>query len=108
MIGGYGSIMHHSGVYGAATIQYTASNIHTKDNGFDINHKWTELALTEVFELGWEYTFINGIKLNPHGQLLLEELPKHSINMLYGNDTETFSRTMIATTILGLICYRRI
>lgn len=102
LVDSYIGLMHDSGMYSTLCIQFAASKTKTKSSGFDKNYKWDETIPTESFELGWKYTFSNGFKLNPYGQLILEQLSKHHFDLKDDNDTAILDDSSITTTVLGI------
>lgn len=102
MIAGYIGLMHNSGIYGTVAAQVASNRTTTKCTGFEKNYKWTETIPTESLELGWKYSFNNGININPRGKVILEQLSKHHFKLSHDNDTAILEKSMLTTTVLGI------
>lgn len=98
----YLGLIHDTGIYGTATAQLASNRTTTKCTGFNKNYKWSETVPTEVLELGWQYSFMNGCRINPRGQVILEQLTKRHFKLPYENDTAILEKSFITTTVLGL------
>lgn len=102
MLAGYLGLIHTSGLYGTITAQCSFSNIQTKCTGFTKNHIWNEIIPTGAAELGWQYRITKSLKINPHGQIIVEQLSKQRFTFPYEKDTITLEKVRITTVIAGL------
>lgn len=103
MVSGYVGLIHNkTGLYSTLTLQLASSKLYTNSTGFYRNFKWTETTPTEALELGWKYTFNNGIKMNPRGQLIFEQTSKHHFDLGIQNDKATLDKSQLITSSLGI------
>ncbi|MBZ3893289.1 autotransporter outer membrane beta-barrel domain-containing protein [Lawsonia intracellularis] len=103
MVSGYVGLIHNkTGLYSTLTLQLASSKLHTNSTGFYRNFKWTETTPTEALELGWKYTFNNGIKMNPRGQLIFEQTSKHHFDLGIQNDKAILDKSQLITSSLGI------
>ncbi len=103
IVNAYVGLKHESGIYGTATAQYTASKIKTKSSGFTAaNYKWTENIPTEALELGWNFSLAEGLSITPRGQVIFEQLSKHTFKLSQDNDKATLKKSTVITTVAGI------
>ncbi len=103
IVNAYIGLEHVSGVYGTATAQYTASKIKSKSSGFtSSSYKWTENIPTEALELGWNFSLAEGLSITPRGQVIFEQLSKHTFKLSQDNDKATLKKSTVITTVAGI------
>lgn len=102
MASAYFGLIHSTGLYSTLTAQIATSRIHTKCSGFYKEFKWTETTPTEAVELGWQYAYDNGFRINPRGKVIFEQTSKHRFSLPYKNDNATLNKSHLTTTVLGL------
>lgn len=102
LIAVYLSLLHENGIYGTATAQLASNRTTTKCTGFNKIYKWTETIPTGAVELGWQYTFENGLRVMPRGKIIVEQLSKRHFKLPYENDTAILEKSLVTTTSVGL------